>query len=178
MKFTHTLLLFLLMALSVWGEDFAALCTDRAAVERVYFNHRPGPKPPFEQALPRATVERFVRDDLKKETILARIYGVSITDEMVATEVRRINTTTRTPEILVEIKAALGNDTNRFARTMARPLLVERLLRDKFDNDDSLHATQRRECEEARNALLKARANGTNATQLAAGLKEAHSNAV
>ena len=49
---------------------------------------------------------------------------------------------------LVEIKAALGNDTNRFARTMARPLLVERLLRDKFDNDDSLHATQRRECED------------------------------
>jgi hypothetical protein len=178
MKFTHTLLIFLLMRLSVWSEDFAALCADRAAVERVYYNHRPGTKLPFEQALPRATLERFVRDDLKKEPVLARIYGVSITDEMVATEVRRINATTRTPEILVEIKTALGNDTNRFARTMARPLLVERLLREKFENDDALHAAQREECEQARNILLAARASGASATQLVARLKQASTNTV
>ena len=90
MKFTYTLLLFLLMALSAWSEDFAALCADRTAVERVYYNHRTGTKPPFEQALPRATLERFVRDDLKKEAVLARTYSVNITDEMVAAEVRRI----------------------------------------------------------------------------------------
>jgi hypothetical protein len=178
MKFTHTLLIFPLMALSAWSEDFAALCADRAAVERVYYNHRSGPKPPFDQALPRATLERFVRDDWKKEAILARIYSVNITDEMVATEVRRISTTIREPEILLEIKAALGNDTNRFARTMARPLLVERLLREKFENDDALHATQRQECEQARDILLAARASGASAAQLVARLKEVRSNAV
>ena len=166
------------MASSVWSEDFAATCADRGAVERVYYNHRTGTKQPFEQALPRATLERFVRDDLKKEAILARIYGVSITDEMVATEARRINSTTRTPEMLAEIKAALGNDAGRFARTMARPLLVERLLREKFENDDALHAAQRQECEAAHNALLAARANGESTTQLVVRLKESHSNAV
>jgi hypothetical protein len=30
---------------------------DRAAIERVYYNHRTGQKPPFEQALPAAALE-------------------------------------------------------------------------------------------------------------------------
>ncbi len=47
--------------------DFASLCADRAAIERVYYNHRTGEKPPFEQTLPPATLENLVRQDLRKE---------------------------------------------------------------------------------------------------------------
>ena len=76
---------------------------------------------------------------------------------MLDLEVQCINTTTRAPEILAEIKAALGNDPARFTNVFAKPILIERLLRERFDNDDTLHAPQRREVEKVRERILKAR---------------------
>src|SRR5258708_127073 len=141
MKFERTfpLLFWLTMAAPAWSQDFAALSADRAAIERVYYNHRLGEKPHFDQALPPTTLENLVRLDLRKEAALKKTYGVEITPAMLAAEVQRINTTTRAPEMLAEIKAALGDDAARFASIFAKPILVERLLRQKFDNDDALH---------------------------------------
>jgi hypothetical protein len=148
------LLLLLLCSAAAWAGDTAALVKDRAAIERVYYNHRLGQKPSFEQALPPATLENLVRLDLKKEAVLRKAYGVTITPALLDAEVQRITTTTRAPDMLVEIKAALGNDPARFAQAFAKPFLVERLLRDKFDNDEALHAAQRQEVERAREKLL------------------------
>ena len=39
------------------ADDFTVLCADRAAVERVYYQHRIGEKPPFEQAMSRELVD-------------------------------------------------------------------------------------------------------------------------
>jgi hypothetical protein len=143
--------------------DFEALVADRAAVERVYHEHRTGTKPPFEEAMPFDLVERLVRTDLKKEFALKRSYRVEISDALVEAEVTRINTTTRAPEMLAEIKAALGNDAARFARSMARPIVVERELRRRFENDDALHASQRRASEQAREATRTAAHEGVEA---------------
>ena len=126
------------------ADDLAALIADRAAVERVYHDHRLGTKPPFEVAMPAALLERLVRTDLHKEAVLRKNYGVEIAQAMVDAEVQRIDATTRAPEILAELKAALGGDPARFARTMARPIIVERTLRARFENDDALHAAQRK----------------------------------
>ena len=46
--------LLLLCSAAAWADDMAALVRDRAAIERVYYNHRLGQKPPFEEALPPA----------------------------------------------------------------------------------------------------------------------------
>ena len=140
------------------ADDSAALIADRAAIERVYHNHRTGTKPAFEQAMPRESLERLVKADAHKEAVLQRVYGVAITPEMVAAEVRRIDATTRAPEVLAELKAALGGDPERFARTVARPIVVERTLRARFENDDALHAPQRKAAEELRAQLLAAAA--------------------
>ncbi|WP_150107454.1 hypothetical protein [Pedosphaera parvula] len=158
--------------------DFATLCADHAAIERVYYNHRTGTKASFEETLPRATLENLVQQDLKKESVLRKNYGITITPALLDAEVNRINTTTRAPEMLAEIKAALGNDPTRFAEAFARPILVERLLHDKFENDDALHAAKRHESEQIRNSLLAARTNGATAPQLLAQLKKANTNAV
>ena len=104
--------------------------------------------------MPGEMIEQLVRQDLHKEAVLRKVYGVEITPAMVAGEVERINTTTRAPEVLAEIKTALGADAARFATAMARPILVERELRRRFENDDKLHAAQRREAEQARESLL------------------------
>jgi hypothetical protein len=125
-----------------------------------------------------ATLEHLVRQDLRKEVALNQAYGIEVTLAMLDAEVQRINNTTRAPEMLAEIKAALGNEPAKFADIFAKPILVERLLRDKFENDDALHAARRRGCEQVRNALIAARKNGASAAQLLAQLKQAGSNAV
>ncbi len=104
-------------------DDFAALCTDRVAIERVYYNHRLGTKPPFEQTLPPALIERLVKQDLHKEAVLRKIYGAEISSAQLKAEAHRINATTRAPEMLAELKAALGDDPARFARSFAKPIL-------------------------------------------------------
>jgi hypothetical protein len=172
------LLLWLFVVWTGRGADFASLCADRAVVERVYFNHRLGEKPDFEKALPRAALENLVRQDMRKEAALKQAYGVAITQLLLDAEVRRINTTTRAPEMLQEIKSALGNDPDRFAAAIARPMLVDRLLRENFDNDNNLHAPQRRRVEQKRNELLDAKAKGAGFTNLPALLRAGCSNEV
>jgi hypothetical protein len=141
---------------AVPAAGFANLCANRAAIERVYYDHRTGAKPPFEEALPRATLESLVRQDLKQEAVLRQRYGVAITTALLDAEVRRINTTTRAPEMLAEIQTALGHDAATFAEAFAKPVLVGRMLREKFENDDALHAAQRQEAERMRSQLLAA----------------------
>jgi len=136
------------------ANDFAVLCADRAALERVYHDHRTGTKQPFDQTMPRELIESLTRQELRKEAVLRKTYGVVITPAMLAAEVERINSTTRAPEILAELKHALDDDAQRFARSMARPILVERELRRHFDNDDELHAEQRHQAERVRASLL------------------------
>src|ERR1035438_6416258 len=150
------LLLLLVGCTAALADDLAALVRDRAAIEHVYYSHRLGQKPPFEQATPPALIERLVKEDLRKEVALRKVYGVVITPDLLEAEVQRINTTTRAPEMLAEIKVTLGNDPAKFAQAFAKPFLVERLLREKFDNDEALHAAQRQQVEAVRNQLLKA----------------------
>jgi len=160
------------------ADNLTALVRDRTAIERVYYNHRLGQKPPFDQATPPALLERLVQEDRRKEAALRQVYGVVITPALLEAEVQRINTTTRAPDMLAEIKAALGNDPARFAQAFAKPFLVERLLRDKFDNDDALHAPQRREAERVREKLLTSAATNDAVPTLLAILKASHSNEV
>jgi hypothetical protein len=160
------------------ADDFAARCADREAVERVYYEHRLGAKPPFEQAVPRTLTERMVREERCKETVLKRVYGVEITPAQVEAEVSRINETTRAPDILADLKRALGDDPQRFARTVARPIVVERELRGRFENDDKLHTAPRQEAEKLRANLLRAKSDGATADALVAKLKESKAGSV
>jgi hypothetical protein len=171
------LMLFIVFS-PVLASDLASIRTDRIAIERVYYNHRIGQKPPFDQALPAAVLENLVQLDLKKEAALKQVYKVEVTKAMLDAEVKRIDTTTRAPDVLAEIKAALGNDASRFANSFAKPIVVERLLRVRFDNDDALHAAQRRRAEQARNDLLSAKQSGAAYDKMLALLKRVYPNAV
>ena len=128
----------------------AARIADRAAIERVYYAHRLGNKPPFEQALPRETIRQMVRLDLNKEAALKNLYGLEPKPEWIAAEVRRIDAQSQAPDVLAEIRTALGNDPARFALAVARPIVVDRELRRRFESDASLHAEPRRQAEVAR----------------------------
>lgn len=154
------LLYFMMLANQIHAQNFELRCIDRTAVERIYYAHRLRTDQPFEQAVPRALIERLVRQDLLKQTALRAVYGVTVTDAQLQAETERINISTRAPEMLAEIKNALGNDSARFADAVVRPIVVERLLRNCFDNDDKLHAPQRQEAERVRQSALAAAGEG------------------
>ena len=172
------MLLLLALSSAALAADSTTLCADRTSIERVYYNHRLGEKPPFEQTMPPALVERLVGEDLHKEAVLKKVYGVEITPAMLAAEVQRINTTTRAPDVLVELKTALGDDTNRFAQTVAKPIVVERILRDKFENDDTLHTAQRQQTETIRAKLLATKGNPAGSDKLLTLFKQFGSNQI
>lgn len=160
------------------ASDINSLRADRSAIERVYYSHRLGVKSTFDDALPPEALEKLIRRDLQNEATLKKVYGIAITPALLEVEVQRINTTTHAPEMLAEIKAALGNDPSRFANSFAKPILVEKILREKFDNDDALHSPQRREMEEARRKLLSAKSNGADYAGLLALLKRGQAGTV
>jgi hypothetical protein len=152
--------------------NFVALVQDRIAIEHVYFNHRLGNQQSFEQAVTREVVEQLVRQDLLKEAALEKCYGIEITATQIDSEVQRIDASTRAPEVLAELKAALDNDPKRFVQTVVKPILVERLLRDHFENDAQLHSVERLKAEDLRRRLLSAKRNNASASELHRLLQE------
>ena len=105
-------------------------------------------------------LEQLVRTDMRKEQLLLRLYHTEISEAQVQAEITRIDQSTRAPEILRELKQALGNDSHRFARAVVRPMLVDTELRDRFANDDSLHLEMRRQLEGVRTKILALKAKG------------------
>ena len=166
-----TLVIILFATLPGHAADFTSLCADRMAIERVYYNHRLGEKAPFEETMPSSLVERLVRDDHHKENVLKKVYQVEATAFLVEAEVQRINNTSRAPEVLGEVKRALGNDPERFARAVARPLVIERTLRQHFENDARLHKATRRQAGRLRDRILSAKSTSAPSGQLVALLK-------
>ena len=142
---------------AIHADELPRLIADRTAVERVYYAHRQGTKPTFEEIFPPEFVKAQVRQELKKESVLKARYGNEITLGMIEAEVQRINSSSRSPEVLNELKLALDNDPARFAQTVVKPLLVDRFLRERFENDDKLHAPQRRGVDIIRERLLASR---------------------
>jgi len=99
------------------------------AIERVYYAHQIGATRPFEEAVPRATLERKVRTYLKESLALERLWGAPMTAAALREEWERIARSTRMPERLEELHAALGHDAMLIQECLVRPVLVHRLVR-------------------------------------------------
>lgn len=149
-------LLNLLSAYLNAGEP-ANLLADRAAIERVYHTNRTGNRQAFEETVRPEDLLRLVQLDQFKESVLKQTCGLEIQSSQIQAEVARINRETRAPQILAELKAALGNDPDRFGRAVIKPLLVDRALREWFENNPQLHLEQRSKLEALRATLLERR---------------------
>ena len=136
------------------SEITPAKIADRTAIEKVYYDNRLGSKPPIEEVLTPDKIVRILQSERKKGTILRQRYNVEVTESALEDEIRRINLTTRAPQTLKQLKAALDNDETRFAETVARPDVVDRWLRGRFANDPVIHLAQRALAEKARKRLL------------------------
>ena len=135
------------------GAEKESLYRWRTEVERIYHEPRIGPKMAFEVEFPPAVIQRLVDADLHNETVLREFFGVDITAQMIADETMRIDQSSQAPATLAKIKTALGTDGNGFAECVVKPIIVERLLRQKYYRDKTIHAAERTKAAETRQRL-------------------------
>ena len=122
----------------------------QAAVERVYYTHQIGATKPLEEALPHAVLVAKVEKYLKQSVLLEQRWKTPVTDEMLQRELERMAAGSRLPERLTELYAALGNDPFLIKECLARPALVDRLSRNFFAYDETIHGEARAQAEEIR----------------------------
>lgn len=114
------------------------------ALERVAWSRRsPGPGASFERAVPPSVVERKAEDAVLKTAALRTLWQVTITPRELQAELDRMAARSQAPDRLRELFSALGQDPERAAECLARPLLADRLVRAHYVRDDRLHAEVR-----------------------------------
>src|SRR6476469_2672917 len=113
---------------------FAERVAYQRAIEDVYWRHRiwpkerPDPKPSLDAVMSQATIEKKVQDYLRNSELLEEDWQKPITAEQLQSEMDRMASHTKQPEVLRELFAALGNDPFIIAECLARPLLAERFV--------------------------------------------------
>ena len=106
------------------------------AIEEVYWRHRiwpkerPDPKPSLDAVISQTQLERKVEDYLRNSQALEDYGKKSISADQLQTEMERMASHTKQPEVLRELFAALGNDPFVIAECLTRPVLAERLVAD------------------------------------------------
>ncbi|HET8947700.1 MAG TPA: hypothetical protein VFQ07_12030, partial [Candidatus Polarisedimenticolia bacterium] len=127
------------------------------AIERVSYSRQIGATVPFEVAVPRAVLERKVRTSLEQSAALESLWKTKVTAGMLRRELERMVEQTEMPDRLRELFAALGNDPFLIEECLARPVLVDRLTRNFFAYDQTIHRAARQQAEALRQALLQGR---------------------
>lgn len=112
------------------------------AIERVYYRHQTDASMPFEEAVPRAVLERKVETYLKETEALRVYWGTDIGSDALRREMGRIAAHTRFPERLREISRALGNDGFLLEECLARAVLVDRMARSFYAGDTHVGASE------------------------------------
>ena len=113
--------------------------TSQQAIERIYWKHRiwpaenPKPKPALEAVMPLEVIRARVEDSLRLSNALEAYWGQAITGAQLQAEIERQARDSKQPEVLRELWAALHNDPQLVAETLARPALAERLARSWYE---------------------------------------------
>jgi len=135
---------------------FAERVAAQRAIEHVYHGHRIGGTRSFENTIPDRVLERKVRDYLKQSVALERFWKTPVTAEMLQRELERIVRDGQMPARLREIFSALGNDSVLIQECLARPVVVDRLVRNFYAHDRRLHSAELEEAERLRASVVGA----------------------
>src|SRR5204862_7226428 len=133
--------------------NFAGRVAYQRAIEAVYWRHRiwpeanAGPKPPLDEVMSQAQIEKKVEDYLRNSKALEDYWQRPITPDQLQAEMERMASHTRQPEVLRELFQALGNDPFVIAECLARPVLAERLVTEVYAHDQRIHGGLKRRAE-------------------------------
>lgn len=144
----------LLVTVQTFAASLEDLVKDRLAIEKVYFSKQVGNRGNFDEVVSRVDIEKRVEAEARKEQLLQGVYGVAVTQELIEGEMRRIESTSLDKPMLRQLQAALRGERDRFARTVVKPLLVDRALRARFQADEAPQKREREKAEQLRAELL------------------------
>jgi N-acetylneuraminic acid mutarotase len=118
----------------------------QTAIEEVYWRHRTAAggaasRISFAEAVPPEVIQRKAEDAILQSLALERYWGVKITGAQLQAELDRMAAYSRSPEVLAELFAAVGNSAQAAAECLARPLLVDRLIQSYYASDERLHGS-------------------------------------
>src|SRR6476620_2157779 len=132
---------------------FAERVAYQRAIEEVYWHHRvwpkenSKPKPLLDEVMSAQQIEKKVEDYLRDSQALEDYWQRPITPDQLQTEMERMASNTKQPEVLRELFATLGNDPFVIAECLARPVLAERLLTELYARDERFHGQLKRRAE-------------------------------
>ena len=147
----------------------------QTAIERVYWRHRiwptenAEPKPSFEASMSESFIRDKVDNYLQASDGLEVLWQSPITAADLQTEMNRMVSETRDPELLDELFAALGYDPVVIAECLARPILADLRIRNRYARDDRFHRAIRLRAEAALGGIEDSdsmRHVGTNYTEV------------
>jgi hypothetical protein len=113
--------------------SFADRVAYQRAIEDVYWRHRiwpkerSDPKPSLDAMMSQAQLEKKVEGYLRNSQALENPWLQPLTAEQLQTEMERMASHTKQPDVLRELFEALGSDPFIIAECLARPALAERL---------------------------------------------------
>jgi N-acetylneuraminic acid mutarotase len=112
----------------------------QTAVDEVYWQHAlwpeaNGAKPAFASTEAARLTPQRVDDVLRKSNALSQLWQQQITGEMLQAEINRMAHNSKQPEMLRELFGSLQNDAYLVAEVIARPILVDRLMRSFYGSD-------------------------------------------
>ncbi|MCI0409840.1 MAG: hypothetical protein L0191_14960, partial [Acidobacteria bacterium] len=94
----------------------------------------------FESAVPRAVLEKKVKNYLRQSAALAEIWNMPVTSDMLRRELQCMLRDSRRPDRLRELFQALGDDPVLIQECLVRPVLVSRLANHFFKLDQNIQA--------------------------------------
>ena len=112
------------------------------AIEKVYRRHRTKETSASLDGaigLPVEAARRKVEETLRKSVALERVWSRRVSAADLQSEIDRMMRSTRRPEVLKELFGSLGNDPLLIAECLARPVLVDRLIRNIYATDMRFH---------------------------------------
>ncbi|MBI3655132.1 MAG: hypothetical protein HY232_01775 [Acidobacteria bacterium] len=114
---------------------------------RIWPKENPQPKPALEDVMPLSVIRAKVEDDLRQTQALEVYWKRPVTGAQLQAEMDRMARSTQQPERLRALWAALGDDPFLIAECLARPALVNRLLRSWYAGDGRLHGELRQQAQ-------------------------------
>jgi N-acetylneuraminic acid mutarotase len=147
----YFLLLFILCSFNLHaaGLSFEDRIAGQKAIESVYWKHRlwpaenKNPKPGFEEAVSGDLILSKVDDALRKSGALEEMWKRPLLASQLQAEMDRIVKETKDPRMLQDLFDALGNNPERIAECLARPILADRLIRNWYAYDQRFHGELR-----------------------------------
>lgn len=125
--------------------SFETLVTCQQAIETVYWQEREWPaanfqpKPALDAVMPAAAIQAKAHDAVAKSNALAVLWQSPISSAQLQAEMDRMALSSKRPDLLAKLFSALGNDPVMIAECLARPLLADRLIRERYASDRSLN---------------------------------------